>query len=77
MQVAGQIQGNSSGQKKHIDFQVFLDDAITEEATERGIYIILDNLSTHKGNADWLAAHPNGTLHFTPASANWLNQIKI
>jgi hypothetical protein len=37
----------------------------------------LDNLSTHKRNDEWLAAHPNVTFHFTPTSASWLNQVEI
>ncbi|MDP2785604.1 MAG: IS630 family transposase [Sulfurimicrobium sp.] len=78
LQVAtGQIQGKITATKKRVDFQAFLDDVIAEQPKEREIHIILDNLSTHKGNADWLAANPNVTLHFTPTSASWLNQIEI
>jgi transposase len=43
----------------------------------REIHVILDNLSTHKKNDDWLAAHPNVAFHFTPTSASWLNQVEI
>lgn len=78
LQVAtGQIQGKITATKKRIDFQAFLDDVIAEQPEDRDIHIILDNLSTHKGNADWLAAHPNVKLHFTPTSASWLNQVEI
>lgn len=78
LQVAtGQIQGKITATKKRVDFQTFLDDVIAEQPKGREIHIILDNLSTHKGNADWLATNPKVTLHFTPTSASWLNQIEI
>lgn len=78
LQVAtGQIHGKITATKKRVDFQAFLDDVIAEQPIDREIHIILDNLSTHKGNDDWLAAHPNVKLHFTPTSASWLNQVEI
>ena len=78
LQVAtGQIHGKTTATKKRVDFQVFLDEVIAQQPEGREIHIILDNLSTHKGNTDWLAAHPNVILHFTPTSASWLNQIEI
>lgn len=78
LQIAtGQIHGKITATKKRVDFQAFLDDVIAEQPIEREIHIILDNLSTHKGNDDWLAAHPNVKFHFTPTSASWLNQVEI
>ena len=50
---------------------------IADQPAERQIHVILDNLSTHKRNDEWLAAHPNVTFHFTPTSASWLNQVEI
>lgn len=43
------------------------------------IHVILDNPSTHKtkGVAQFLAAHRNVHLHFTPTYASWLNQIEL
>ncbi len=52
-------------------------DLIAAQPPDREIHVILDNLSTHKKNDDWLAAHPNVTFHFTPTSASWLNQVEI
>lgn len=78
LQVAtGQIHGKTTATKKRVDFQAFLDEVIAQQPEGREIHIILDNLSTHRGNTDWLAAHPNVILHFTPTSASWLNQIEI
>ena len=45
--------------------------------SERKLHVILDNLNTHKKNEDWLKAHPNVQVHFTPASASWLNQVEV
>jgi len=40
------------------------------------IYVIQDNLNTHKPKRDrWLARHPNIHLHYTPTRASWLNQV--
>ena len=78
LQVAtGQIHSKINATKKRVDFQAFHDEVIAQQPEEQEIHIILDNLSTHKGNTDWLAAHPNVILHFTPTSASWLNQIEI
>jgi transposase len=41
------------------------------------IHIIADNYATHKTPAvqEWLAKHPRFTIHFTPTSSSWLNQV--
>src|SRR6266581_2007214 len=54
-----------------------MDEVIEDQPVGRQIHVILDNLSTHKKNHDWLAAHPNVSFHFTPTSASWLNQVEI
>ena len=43
----------------------------------REMHVILDNYCIHKRTAEWLAAHPTVTFHFTPTSARWLNQVEI
>jgi transposase len=73
----GVIRGKTTQTKKRADFQAFMDDIVAEQPSERQIHVILDNLSTHKKNDDWLARHPNVTFHFTPTSASWLNQVEI
>src|SRR6201984_1038311 len=67
------VHGLKSTYKRHGTVNLF---AALEVATGviRGK---TDNLSTHKKNDDWLAAHPNVTFHFTPTSASWLNQVEI
>src|SRR5712671_1103679 len=74
---SGVIRGKTTQTKKRVDFQAFMTDLVAEQPPDREIHVILDNLSTHKKNDDWLAAHPNVTFHFTPTSASWLNQVEI
>jgi transposase len=73
----GAIRGKTTQTKKRADFQAFMEEVIEDQPAGRQIHVILDNLSTHKKNDDWLAAHPNVTFHFTPTSASWLNQVEI
>ena len=73
----GVIRGKTTGTKKRVDFQAFMDDIVADLPPDREIHVILDNLCTHKKNEDWLAAHPNVTFHFTPTSASWLNQVEV
>ena len=73
----GIIRGKTTQTKKRADFQAFMDEVIADQPAERQIHVILDNLSTHKRNDEWLAAHPTVTFHFTPTSASWLNQVEI
>lgn len=73
----GAIHGKLTKAKKRVDFQSFLDDVIADQPAHRQIHVIVDNLSTHKKDDAWLAAHPNVTFHFTPTSASWLNQVEI
>jgi transposase len=73
----GLIRGKTTKTKKRVDFQAFMTELVAEHPPDREIHVILDNLSTHKKNDDWLAAHPNVTFHFTPTSASWLNQVEI
>lgn len=42
------------------------------------VHIVADNYATHKTPAiqAWLAAHPRVTMHFTPTSSSWLNQVE-
>ena len=73
----GVIHGKTTQTKKRVDFRAFMDELVGEFPAARPIHVILDNFCTHKRNEDWLTAHPNVTFHFTPTSANWLNQVEI
>lgn len=56
-------------------FLVAIDKAVPEELD---VYLICDNLSTHKTAAinDWLAAHTRFHMHFTPTGSSWINQVE-
>ena len=54
-----------------------MDEIVKYYPVDQEIHVILDNLSTHKKNEDWLNQHPNVTFHYTPISASWLNQEEI
>jgi transposase len=73
----GVVYGKTTTTKKRLDFQAFMDEVIADQPKDKTIHVILDNLSTHKKNDDWLAANPRVRFHFTPTSASWLNQIEI
>jgi transposase len=74
----GQIHTQTTEQKKREDFRRFLDGVVAELPFDREIHVILDNYSTQKRNADWLAKYAGRVqFHFTPTSASWLNQVEI
>jgi len=79
LQVAtGEIIGRTSETKKRADFQAFMDSAIAELPADKELHVILDNLNTHKKNADWLAKYDGRVVfHFTPTSASWLNLVEV
>src|SRR5271165_4392767 len=75
---SGQVFTQTTEQKKREDFRRFLDAVVAELPADKEIHRILDNYSTHKRNADWLAQYQGRIqFHFTPTSASWLNQVEI
>jgi transposase len=60
-------------------FVAFLTDVVASQLPQREIHVILDNLSTHKTRAvgDFLTAHPQVHLHFTPTHSSWLDQVEL
>jgi transposase len=62
---------------RHQEFLKFLQIVATRYPRGR-VHLVLDNYRTHKRpevNA-WLSRHPRFQLHFTPASASWMNQVE-
>jgi transposase len=49
-----------------------------ELPTPAAVHIVMDNYGTHQTPQvkRWFARHPRYHLHFTPTSANWLNQVE-
>ncbi len=42
------------------------------------VHLMMDNYATHKTPRikAWLARRPHWHIHFTPTSANWINQVE-
>ena len=76
---SGRVTGKTVARHTSEEFVAFLAGLVAEHPTEQEIHIIADNLSAHKTQRvqDFLAAHANVQLHFTPTYSSWLNQVEI
>ena len=74
----GEVIGKCCRQHRSIEFKKFL--AIIDKAVpeELAVHLVLDSYGTHKTALihNWLARRPRFHLHFTPASASWIHQVK-
>jgi len=61
-----------------VEFKKFLVAIDKAVPAELDVYLVCDNLSTHKTPAinAWLAKHPRFHMHFTPTGSSWLNQVE-
>ncbi len=71
--------GKTTSRHTSQEFVAFLTDVVVRQPEDREIHIILDNLSAHKTRRvqEFLEAHPNVNLHFTPTYSSWLNQVEL
>lgn len=76
---SGEVTGICRRRKRQVEFIELL------ETIDRGtpstttvIYVVLDNVITHKGKLvrAWLANHPRFQFHFTPVHCSWMNQVE-
>src|SRR5277367_1862726 len=76
---AGKVHGKTAARHTSADFVDFLGEVVAQCRPKQELHIILDNLSAHKTQAvrDFLEAHPQVQLHFTPTYSSWLNQVEI
>jgi len=76
---SGQVLGKTTQRHTSAEFVAFLADVVATQPEGKDIHVIADNLSAHKTKAvaEFLAAHPNVELHYTPTYSSWLNQIEI
>lgn len=73
----GLVKTGHYSQRKRKDFLDFMNDVIAGY-DEKEIYVILDNLNTHKPKHDlWLKRHKNVHFFYTPTHASWLNQVEV
>ena len=75
----GEVLGKTASRNTSAEFVAFLSDLVAHQPPGREIHAIVDNLSAHKTQQvrDFLAAHPNVSLHYTPTYSSWLNQVEI
>ncbi len=75
----GTVLGQTTPRHTTEEFVAFLTQLVALEPSGREIHIIADNLSSHKTQrvGQFLSAHPNVHLHFTPTYSSWLNQVEI
>jgi transposase-like protein/transposase len=74
----GTVISQTHRRRRAVEFKKFLvtiDKAVPQELD---VYLVCDNLSTHKTPAinDWLARHPRFHMHFTPTGSSWINQVE-
>jgi transposase len=76
----GKVIGSCLPRHRGKEFIKFLNQLEKEAPPELDIHLILDNYSTHKGEAvqRWLKPKKRGRFHFhfTPTSSSWLNQVE-
>ena len=74
----GEVLGRTAPRHTSEQFVAFLTDVVASQPKRREIHVICDNVSSHKTQrvVDFLAAHRNVRLHFTPTYSSWLNQVE-
>src|SRR6516164_3509086 len=75
----GEVLGKTAARHTSEEFVGFLSDIVVHQSANREIHVIVDNLSAHKTPRvrEFIEAHPNVKLHYTPTYSSWLNQVEI
>ena len=75
----GEVIGKTAERHTSEEFVAFLSDVVAHQPADKEIHIIADNLSAHKTARvqDFLKAHANVKMHFTPTYSSWLNQVEL
>ena len=75
----GEVIGQTVARHTSAEFVAFLTALVEAQPAEREIHIIADNLATHKTKrvAQFLEAHQNVKMHYTPTYSSWLNQVEM
>lgn len=75
----GEVLGKTTPRHTSVEFVAFLKDIVSGQPQGKQIHVIADNLSAHKTQAvrDFLATHPNVSMHYTPTYSSWLNQVEL
>lgn len=77
--VSGKVLTSCKPRHRHQEYLGFLKTIDANVPASLNIHLVVDNYATHKHPKvkRWLAAHPRYTVHYTPTSASWLNQVEI
>lgn len=75
----GEVLGKTAPRHTSAEFVAFLTDLVANQARNKEIHVIADNLSAHKTDRvrAFLSTHPNVRMHFTPTYSSWLNQVEL
>src|ERR1700694_4784475 len=75
----GEVLGKTAARHTSAEFVAFLTDIVVNQPRGKEIHVIADNLSAHKTKRvdEFLVAHRNVHLHFTPPYSSWLNQGEL
>jgi transposase len=75
----GEVQGETAARHTSAEFGAFLTDIVVNQPLGKEIHVIADNLSAHKTVQvkEFLEAHCDVHLHFTPTYSSWLNQVEL
>jgi len=75
----GEVLGKTAERHTSAEFVAFLTDIVVNQPRGKEIHVIADNLSAHKTKRvdEFLSAHANVHLHFTPTYSSWLNQVEL
>lgn len=76
---SGAVLGKTTERHTSAEFVAFLADVVATQPAGKEIHVIADNLSAHKTKAvaEFLLAHPQLRIHYTPTYSSWLNQVEI
>jgi len=74
----GEVTARCRDRNDHVSFLAFLK-ALYRTYPRRQLYVVCDNLSTHKHKdvREWAARRRRLTILHTPTYASWLNQVEI
>lgn len=74
-----EVLGKTAARHTSAEFVAFLTDIVVKQPRGKEIHVVADNLSAHKTLQvqDFLTAHSNVHLHFTPTYSSWLNQVEL
>jgi transposase len=74
----GEVIGQLHRRHRSSEFLQFLRTIDANVPAQLDVHLVMDNYGTHKTAAikAWFSRHPRFTVHFTPTSASWLNQVE-